>query len=254
MFARILDVFFPPACVGCGRGPWPFCSMCWPQIALLGPPGCRSCGRPLEHDVERCSDCPPVSVTWARAPFLYEGPVRSALMRLKFGGLRSTAAAIAPWMVWALARSPPAETVDLEAISVTWVPLGAARRRVRGYDQAEALARAVGKLSGRPVGRMLKRVVETTPQARRPGAARRQALRGVFMATRPVPPVILLVDDVLTSGATAASCARALRRAGAREVIVLAAARSLGGRVPARCYNPPVSQPGSVVARERSSR
>jgi predicted amidophosphoribosyltransferase len=180
--------------------------------------------------------------------------VRNALIRLKFAGLRSTAAAVAPWMVWALARSPPAVTADPESIAVTWVPLGVARRRARGYDQAEALARAVGKLTGRSVQRMLNRVIETTPQARRSGSARRLALRGAFTATGPVPPAVLLVDDVLTSGATAASCAEALRRAGAREVVALSAARSLGGPVPARCYNPPVSQPGSVVARERFSR
>jgi len=174
-------------------------------------------------------------------------------MRLKFAGLRSTAAAVAPWMVWALARPPPAE-VDPEWSAITWVPLGTARRRARGYDQAEALARAVAKTMGGSARRLLERVIETPPQARRSGLTRRQALRGAFTATGPVPRRILLVDDVLTSGATVASCALALRRAGAREVGVLAGARSLGSPVPPRCYNPPMSQPGSVVARERSSR
>ena len=253
MLGRILDVFFPPACVGCGRGAWPFCHPCWMHVALLVPPGCRSCGRPLEQSVDRCSDCPPAPVTWARAAFLYEGPVRSALMRLKFAGLRTTAAAVAPWMVWALARSPPAGE-DPETRAITWVPLGTARRRARGYDQAEALARAVARTMGGSARRLLERVIETPPQARRSGSARREALRGAFTATGPAPRRVLLVDDVLTSGATVASCALALRRAGAREVGVLAAARSLGSPVPVRCYNPPMSQPGSVVARERSSR
>ena len=253
MLGRILDTFFPPACVGCGRGAWPFCHTCWRHIALLIPPGCRSCGRPLEHSVDRCSDCPPPPVTWSRAAFLYEGPVRTALMRLKFAGLRTTAAAFAPWMVWALARSPPTDS-DPETPAITWVPLAAGRRRARGYDQAEALARAVARTMGVSARRLLDRVVETPPQARRSGPARRQALRGAFMATGLVAPRVLLIDDVLTSGATVASCALALRRAGAREVGVLAAARSLGSPVPARCYNPPMSQPGSVVARERSSR
>jgi len=253
MLARMLDIFFPPACVGCGQGAWPFCRNCWRDIALLTPPGCRSCGRPLEQSVDRCSDCPAASLTWSRAAFLYEGPVRTALMRLKFAGCRTSAAAFAPWMAWALARSPPAEW-DPDSPAITWVPLGAGRRRARGYDQAEGLARAVAGTMGGSARRLLERVVETPPQARRSGPARRHALRGAFTATGPVPPSVLLVDDVLTSGATVASCAVALRQAGAREVGVLAAARSLGSPVPARCYNPPMSQPGSVVARERSSR
>jgi adenine/guanine phosphoribosyltransferase-like PRPP-binding protein len=65
------------------------------------------------------------------------------------------------------------------------------------------------------------------------------------------PARVILIDDVLTSGATAAECARVLHQGGAREVGVLCAARSLGGAVPARCYNSAMSRPGSVVARER---
>jgi predicted amidophosphoribosyltransferase len=175
-------------------------------------------------------------------------------MRLKFGGSRSTAEAFGPWMAWALARPPPAESDHSGPVVLTWVPLGRRRRRARGYDQAEALARVVGRLTGWTVRPMLVRSTETSPQARRAGRHRRLALRGAFRAVAASPPRVVLVDDVLTSGATAADCARALREAGARDVGLLCAARSLGGPVPARCYNPPVSRPGSVVARERSFR
>jgi predicted amidophosphoribosyltransferase len=120
---------------------------------------------------------------------------------------------------------------------VTWVPLGRRRRRVRGFDQAEALARAVAGLAGLRVARLLERTVETDPQARRPGPERRRALRGAFRAVREAPLSVLLVDDVLTSGSTAAACAEALATAGARAVAVLTAARSLGGPIPARCYD-----------------
>jgi len=249
-----LDVLFPTECLGCGRGSWPFCTACRRRIALLTPPGCHRCGRPLEYVVDDCSDCPPAPISWARAAFLYEGAVRYALIRLKFGGLRTTAVAMAPWMVWALATSPPEGSGDRAPTVVTWVPLGSRRRRIRGYDQAELLARAVGAIMGCSPRRLLRRVVETAPQARRSGPERRRGLRGAFEATCDAPPRILLIDDVLTSGSTVASCALALRRAGAPGVGVLAAARSLGGAGPARCYNPPMSQPGSVVARERSSR
>ena len=80
------------------------------------------------------------------------------------------------------------------------------------------------------------------------------ARRGAFQVVARAPPRVVLIDDVLTSGATAAACGRVLREAGAREVGVLTVARSLGGGVPARCYNPPGLQSGSVVARENVSR
>jgi predicted amidophosphoribosyltransferase len=167
------------------------------------------------------------------------------------------AQAFAPSMVETLAGEPPACSAlgRGEAFVLTWVPLGARRRRDRGYDQAEVLALAVGSLAGWPVRAMLRRAVETAPQARRAGMERRNALRGAFAAAGPVEATrVVLVDDVLTSGATAAECASVLRRAGASEVGVLTAARSVGGGVPARCYNPARFPPGSVVARERSSR
>jgi predicted amidophosphoribosyltransferase len=137
---------------------------------------------------------------------------------------------------------------------ITWVPLGSSRRRARGYDQAELLARAVGRHLGLPVRRTLARTRETAPQAKRAGPDRRLSLLDAFRATGRAPPSVVLVDDILTTGATAASCARALRSAGALEVALLTAARSLGGAVPARCYNPPGLLPGSVVARETFSR
>jgi predicted amidophosphoribosyltransferase len=250
----VLDVLFPRRCVACERGHWPFCGACWEEVALLSPPGCRRCGRPLEHAVRLCADCPPDPISWSRAPFLYEGPVRRGLMRVKFGGLRSGADAFGPWMTWALSRSPPDWGGDSPLVVLTWVPLGRRRRRSRGFDQALALARAAGRSTGWPVRPLLERVVETAPQAKRTGQDRRRALRGAFRPLGPVPARVVLVDDVLTTGTTAAECARVLRAAGATEVGLLSAARSLGGAVPARCYNPPMSRPGSVVARERSFR
>ena len=257
MLDKLLDVLFPRRCVGCGHRPWPFCTGCAARVALLTTPGCRRCGRPLEDWIGLCGDCPPAVIDWCRSAFLYEGPVRSALMRLKFSGLSQVAEAFAPSMVEALARAPPAgrATGQDESFLLTWVPLAARRRRERGYDQAEVLALAVRAMTGWPARALLRRAVETAPQARRAGLERRRALRGAFVAVGPVEAArVVLVDDVLTSGATAAECATVLRGAGAAEVIVLTAARSLGGAIPARCYNPTWFPPGSVVARGRSSR
>src|SRR5262249_48256953 len=139
-------------------------------------------------------------------------------------------------------------------VAVTWVPLGRRRKRSRGYDQAQVLAERVAATVALPCVRLLARVVETPPQARRNASERANALRGAFRSARAVPESVLLVDDVLTTGATAAECARALIAGGAREVGLLTAARSLGGPVPARCYTPTGLQPGSVVARGNDPR
>ena len=119
---------------------------------------------------------------------------------------------------------------------ITWVPLAKRRRRERGFDQAEVLARGLAARTGLPVRALLRRVRETDPQARRTAADRRSALAGAFGVIESPPASVVLVDDVLTTGATAAECARVLREAGAARVGVVTAARSLPGEIPARCY------------------
>jgi predicted amidophosphoribosyltransferase len=115
------------------------------------------------------------------------------------------------------------------ASMVTWVPLARRRRAERGFDQAKVLAVAVGREAGLPVRGLLRRVVATTPQAERDAAARREAMRGAFVVRDRVvvPGHVLLVDDVLTTGATAAACAEALRARGTSQVTLLVAARAL---------------------------
>ena len=237
MKAYLLAAMYPPRCAACAAAGEVFCAGCWAGVALLRPPGCRRCGRPLERAAERCGDCPPEPLAWARAPFLYEGPVRRALMALKFRGARSVTGGLGPWLLRAfLDDLPPPPSRALPGAVLTWVPLGRRRRRDRGYDQAAELARALSSVSGWPLWPLLRRVVETPPQARLAGPERRRGLRGAFLATRRPPPRVVLVDDVLTSGTTAAECAGALVVAGAEEVGLLTAARSLGGPLPARCY------------------
>ena len=138
------------------------------------------------------------------------------------------------------AVAPPA--ADL----VCWVPLAPSRRAARGYDQARALALAGAAALGIPARPLLSRVRDTGAQALRPGPERRRAMRGAFRYSGrdPPPPTVLLVDDILTTGTTAAECARVLREAGARRVGILTAARALSGPLPARCYTAADSHPG----------
>ena len=98
--------------------------------------------------------------------------------------------------------------------AVTWVPLSRERLAARGYDQARALARAVAPRLGVPAVPLVRRLGDPGPQARRGAAARREAMRGVF-AAEGVSGRVVLVDDVLTTGATGGACASALLEAGA---------------------------------------
>jgi ComF family protein len=185
--------------------------------------------------VFRCVDCPPDPVVGARAPFLYDGPARQAIHRLKFSGWRHVADALARAMV---AVGPS------DADAVTWVPLARRRLAERGYDQAHALARAVASRLRLPLVRCTRRVIATGPQARRSGEERRSAMVGAFAPRGEAPPGrILLVDDVLTTGATVSECARAVIEAGGREVFVLTAARAFAPPK-GRRYTRLGSQPG----------
>lgn len=167
----------------------------------------------------------------ARAPFVYQGPLARALKALKFGGWRALAPHLAGAMV---------EVCDVPADVVTWVPLARRRRARRGFDQAEVLALEVAARLGLPAMPLLRRSRETAAQAPRPARERRRAPAGAFRAERQVRGTVLLVDDVLTTGATAGACAAALREAGAHRVAVLTAARALGGGIPARCMGRPL--------------
>ncbi len=154
------------------------------------------------------------------------------MMRLKFSGWRGAALPFVPALVGA-AREAPLRTISP---IMTWVPLGRRRKRSRGFDQAQAIARVLSRETGWPAERLLRRDRETDPQARRGAADRRTALAGAFSATGPPPPVVVIVDDILTTGATAAACARVLVEAGARTVGLVTLARALGGPLPAAPY------------------
>ncbi len=221
----MLDLLFPKRCAGCGSGTWPFCGSCRTEVEVLSPPWCERCGAPTRRAISSCRDCPPETIARARAPFLFEGPVRRAVHRLKFAGWRPVAGALADAM--ASAWSTEWRSAWRAPDAVTWVPLSRDRLAARGYDQAKALAGAVAPRLGLPASALLRRVGDPGPQARRGGDARRLAMRGMFAAASTAPSRVLLVDDVLTTGATASACAEALRQAGAREVCLLTAARAV---------------------------
>jgi predicted amidophosphoribosyltransferase len=154
-----------------------------------------------------------VDVWWAA--FSYEGVARELVARVKYRGAHAVTGWLADAMVSRLA--PPLPSV------VTWVPTTPHRRRERGFDHAELLARQVGRRIARPVRRLLGRGAGP-PQTGQAGAARR--LGPTIEPRASAPAAVLLVDDIATTGASLSAAAWALRGAGASRVVALTAART----------------------------
>ena len=149
----------------------------------------------------------------------YEGTLRKLIHLFKYSGMRRLAQPLGALLSDALPRGRP---FDL----VTAVPLHWRKQWQRGYNQAELLAKVIARARHIPAGKVLRRGSSTRAQAGLSNAQRRENVAGAFRARRKVAGLrILLVDDVMTTGATAAACARALKRAGAKSVSLVALAR-----------------------------
>jgi ComF family protein len=197
---------------------------------LLYPPKCVLCRRLLEkNELDLCSDCrinaPECPVKRTKLPFIeswlalwhYEGDVRSSLLRYKFYHRRHYAASYGRLLAMRIARERE-DTFDL----ITWVPISRIRRLRRGYDQVELLAYAVcAELGVEPVS-TLRKIRHNRAQSGIVGQAHRRAnVLGVYTAVEPekfIDKRILLLDDIITTGATVSECARVLLTAGAKEV------------------------------------
>ena len=222
----LLDLLFPPRCPGCreileGRGP--FCRRCLESFADLCARRCARCCEPeIDGLCANCQDAPP-SFESASVPFLYGGALAEAVHRFKYEDCPHYAPALAA-VAREAARAPLAWCTLVAPVS-----LHPARVRSRGYDQALLLARALARFAGKSVAaRAIERVRDTAPQVGRDRAGREANVRGAF---RGVPGKVrgervLLVDDVLTTGATADAAARALKEAGAAAVRLFALARA----------------------------
>ena len=208
-------------------------------MELLFPPKCVLCREILKNgEIDLCrtcrSDAPEYPNRKIKLQFLdsfaavwyYEGNVRSSLLRYKFYNARSYSLSYGRILAMKLLREYP-DGFDV----LTWVPVSRLRKLRRGYDQVELLAKAVGKELGLAPVPTLKKIRNNRPQSRlKDPAARRANVLGAYRTLENADvkgKCVLLLDDILTTGATAGECARMLRMAGAKEVhcAAVAAAR-----------------------------
>jgi ComF family protein len=246
----LIRVLLGPTCAACGSTlgrplAGPVCERCWLSLTRLSAPLCAWCGDALPSRASGplCHRCtrrqPPYDL--ARSGGRYDDPLRALVHALKYDGQRRLAEPLARWL-----RESAADVLA-GADAVVPVPLHPLRFLERGFNQADDLAECLDL----PVWRVLRRVHHGPPQASLPAVRRRTNVRRAFalrsgwsrvLSHRFRPPrlrnaVVVLVDDVMTTGATIEACSRVLREAGVRRVRVLTVARSVSTR-PARPHLP----------------
>ena len=204
LYYRLMDLLFPPKCVLCRK------LLSKEETDLCGSCRVEAPGYPI-------SKTKPQFLDSFAAVWYYEESVRASLLRFKFGGARSYAAAYGRLVAMKLMETQP-EGFDL----LTWIPVSRLRKLRRGYDQVELIARAVGReLDMTPVP-VLKKIRHNRPQSGISDAAKRRAnVLGAYRVTDPevlAGKRVLLLYDILTTGATMSEAARMLKTAGAKEV------------------------------------
>ena len=239
IYDAALALLYPLACASCGersveaREDFPACAACWARTRIFTDEDtlCWKCGAPApgavskeRRETVRCRRCDEWEFAAARACGVYEGALKSAVLRLKHEP--KVGARLARLLLETQRRQPLKR-----ATLIVPVPLHAERERERGFNQAALLARTLARLSGLRCDELsLIRVAHTEQhRAGMDRRARRETVEKAFRVTRPrliKGESVLLIDDVLTTGATVSSCAAALLAAGAKEVHALTVARA----------------------------
>jgi len=224
----ILNILFPQACILCNapvleRDYGPLCPLCWGQIKRLEPPFCPQCGipeSPAENIGGLCSACrlQEYAFDFARSAFIFNDPLRDVIHHLKYADRVSFARPLGRELRQCMDRE------GFQGSVVVPVPLHRRRQRQRGFNQAELLAKMLGRKLD---PRILRRRKNTPSQTGLSRSQRTLNLSGAFEVREAVPESIVVVDDVFTTGSTLHEISKVLKRAGAKRVEVLTVARVL---------------------------
>jgi ComF family protein len=235
VLTRLADLLLPPVCIACRRrilSHGLLCGTCFASIDFIAPPLCASLGVPLPYEAGEGTLCaaaiasPPV-YDRARAAARYSDTMRELIQSFKYRDRHEGLPLFARWLTKAGAE------LLADADLIVPVPLYPSRLWWRRFNQSAMLAHAVGRLAGVPVDcAVLKRVKRTASQVGLSAEQRRRNVRGAFKVDRAHAASVrdkklVVIDDVITTGATAESCARALKRAKAARVDVLVLARAV---------------------------
>lgn len=199
------------------------CKICRTKLHYVGEVTCRKCGKPiLLESEEYCSDCQTKKHMFVqgRAPFVYDKWMKASIARYKYGGRKEYAGFYAEEILRKYAK----EIIRWKAEVFIPIPLHCSRRRERGFNQAELLAKELAKRSGLPVDSgVLMRVKKTTAQKKLGDKDRMQNLRGAFAVKKQIFPykTVILVDDIYTTGSTMDEACRVLIENGVQKIYFL---------------------------------
>lgn len=199
-------------------------SCCAKKLVYLEEPICKKCGSPVTEEEEYCAECLVSDRGWdeGRSVFEYHGVARRALRQVKKEGTKE----LVRFFVQELKQSQRDFIRRAAPQCIVPVPLHPTKQRIRGFNQAELLARALGEELGIPVRLLLKKVNKTKDQKSLNRVMRKRNVKDAFVADRQewgqeVPETVLLLDDVVTTGSTLTACALALKEQGVKRVVFL---------------------------------